>query len=64
MVESFTITTDNDVNPSHGQLYNDHTDVRGSGGLCMTLFRKMSNYFYYLLIIFFYFFSSRSYSKR
>ena len=37
MIKLFTITTDNDVNPSHGQLYNDHTDMRGSGGLCMTL---------------------------
>ena len=34
MIESFTIITDNRVNPSNGQLHNDHTDMRGSGGLC------------------------------
>ena len=33
----FTITTDNEINPSHGQLHTGHTDMRGSGGLYMTL---------------------------
>ena len=55
IIKTFTITTDNEINPNHGQLHTGHTDVRGSGGLCMTLGRR-SNYFYYLLIIFLYFF--------
>ena len=37
MIKLFTITTDNDINPSHGQLYTEHTDMRENGGLCMTL---------------------------
>ena len=37
MMELFAITTGNDVNLSYGQLHTEHTDVRGSGGLCMTL---------------------------
>ena len=33
----FTVTTDNEINPNHGRLHTEHTDVRGSGGLCMTI---------------------------
>ena len=62
MIELFTIAIENDVNPSHGQLYNDHvcvrgsghTDVRENGGLYMTL--RRSNYFLLVNYLFLFFF--------